>query len=300
MIAKGGLTETRDNMAKVPTALTMSLLERAIEDRVLISWPRPYLGMSMLGEKCARHLWYYLHWTFTESHTPRVQRLFARGHREEPIIIRDLAAAGCRVYGEQDEITHGPYMRGHPDGIVANVPDSPNRDHLLECKTMKSTEFVKLRKAGVQESNPKHYAQANVYAHKLALTRILYIAVNKDTDERHYERLHTDNQTAQFLLNRGEDIVNATVPPQKINESPSWYECRFCPAKEVCHYGALPVVSCRTCAFHSKTDAGWFCTKDNEILNEDQQRAACHRYSLTPGLSEESNRVGSHILSTWE
>lgn len=58
---------------------------------------RTHLGASMLGKKCARQVWYGWRWVHMTKHQGRLLRLFGRGHREEPDLVRHLTDIGLVV-----------------------------------------------------------------------------------------------------------------------------------------------------------------------------------------------------------
>src|ERR1051325_394179 len=58
---------------------------------------REHLGVSVIGDKCSRKLWYGFRWCKLEQHEPRMRRLFNRGHREEPIFSKILMRMGFHV-----------------------------------------------------------------------------------------------------------------------------------------------------------------------------------------------------------
>lgn len=59
--------------------------------------PRSHLGASEIGQSCSKYLWLKFRWTFYKVHDGRQQRLFQRGHFEEPRFISYLEGIGCKV-----------------------------------------------------------------------------------------------------------------------------------------------------------------------------------------------------------
>jgi len=147
---------------------------------------RTHLGASVIGDECARKIWYGFHWTTIPSFGGRILRLFNRGHLEEGRFIAALLAIGCQVY-QQDE--NGKQFRisgvsghfgGSGDGIATGVPDvDPSLPVLLEFKTHNDKSYIKLAKEGVRSAKFEHYVQMQIYLRKMALTVALYMAVNK-------------------------------------------------------------------------------------------------------------------------
>ena len=257
-------------------------IEQLIESREYPGELRPYLGISSIGESCPRKLWYSFRWVNTSQFSARQKRLFARGHREEAIVIADLESIGCSIHSTQKEVTTGwGHIKGHSDGIVENVPDAPKTPHLLEIKTAGDKHFTKLVKLGsVEQASPGHYGQCQGYMNLLKLKRALYISVNKNNDARYYERIHYNPKNAESLLDRAHDIVSTEVPPGKIGGS-SWYECKFCQHYYVCHFNESVNQNCRTCRHLDMHDRGqWACALKSEWRTTAEQLAGCEAWAL--------------------
>lgn len=67
-------------------------------DRKWADENRKHLGFSLIGDECQRKLWYGFRWCKTPKPSPRVKRLFDRGHKEEERFIDYLRGIGCIVY----------------------------------------------------------------------------------------------------------------------------------------------------------------------------------------------------------
>lgn len=274
-------------MALLPVDTRLKI-EQQIEDGLIIQKPRKYLGMSSLAEKCSRKLWYGFRLCGHKKIKPQLNRLFGRGHAEEPIIQNDLRRAGiiCLVDpNNQPEFTHGNgHIKGHPDDRLMNVPDAPKTDHLGEYKTHNEKSFKDLKKKGLRLSKPVHAGQMDSYMYKWKLTRGLYIAVNKNNDHRYYERISIDIFNAKMLLQKGVDIVTSEIPPAKIGDA-RWFECKWCDYYEICQYGEQPLMNCRTCRFADMHDEGvWKCSGHKIELSFGQQQLGCHRHKYMNGL----------------
>lgn len=264
---------------------------------------RSHLGSSQLGGECARAIWYNFRWA-TRSHFPgRVLRLFNRGHLEEARFIALLLTIGCEVYqqdaqGNQFRITFSEgHGGGSGDGVALHVPDlEPGTAVLLEFKTHSEKSFIDLAGPlpswrnylagkgsfsgkGVRESKLEHYVQMQLYMRKMGLSAALYLAVNKNTDDIYAEIVPINQELADQFLDRGDKLIWMTSPPEKLNDSPGFYKCRFCDHKPVCHLGQAPDRNCRTCA-HSAPgkNAEWHCSLHNKSLTKEEQLRACSEY----------------------
>ena len=130
---------------------------------------RNYLGASIIGDPCARKLFYSFRWVSPpERFDGRMLRLFETGHREEARMIADLRMSGVEVWdvdenGEQFGFSdHGGHFRGHMDGVLMGVKEAPKTPHLFEAKTHNLKSFKKLLSEGVA-SKPLHVAQMQIY-----------------------------------------------------------------------------------------------------------------------------------------
>ena len=59
-----------------------------------------------------------------------------------------------------------------------------------------------------------------IYMHLTGLTRAMYVAVCKDTDDLHIERVRADGDAAERLLAKAGRVIHAARPPARISEDP--------------------------------------------------------------------------------
>jgi hypothetical protein len=183
--------------------------------------------------------------------------------------------------------THGDHHRGSSDGRIRGLhqwcPDLKGWG-LLECKTSNEKSFTKLAgskgkwnfdkggleprafeqgKHGLWRAKPEHFKQMQQYMHHQDLPWGLYVSVNKETDEVYFELVQALNEWGDRLNETALSIVSARKPPDRMSNDPSFFGCGLCPHKEVCHYGAEPAKSCRSCAYAEavvdRPGAVWHC-----------------------------------------
>ncbi|MFM2054709.1 MAG: hypothetical protein RL456_2746 [Pseudomonadota bacterium] len=289
-------------MAPIPQTRpqpTVDAIYRAYEARAGTEH-RPHLGASVIGRECARALWYAFRWAVSVRHSGRVLRLFERGQNEEAVFVANLRAAGVEVLdrdsrtGEQFRFSDvGGHMGGSMDAQALGILEAPKTWHVCEFKTHGAKSFATLKANGLAKAKPEHAAQMQCYMHWSELTRAFYLAVCKDTDELYSERLRYDTAAATALIERARRIIQASEPPARISERPDWYLCKWCDAYDLCHQGAMPEVSCRTCVHaipedtHQRKGTGrWSCARFGCDLPVDVQRqgAQCHEHVFIPAL----------------
>ena len=265
--------------------------------------PRGYLGASSIGKPCSRALWYGFRLSKQPSFDGRMYRLFQSGHLQEPRVVADLRAIGCTVYdldpatGKQWSFTEpatGHHLKGNADGVVLGVPQAPKAAHILEIKTSGTKAFSELKKHGVEQAKPEHFAQMQIYMHwtiarygEDGCRRALYVCVNKDTDEIHTERIEYSKATAQSIVDKARAIILSQEPPQRISNDASWNECKWCDYSDICHGSAVPAPTCRSCAHVTPEmdgDARWTCAKYRKDLKFETQLGGCESHRYIPAV----------------
>lgn len=265
-------------MAKLPTQNLKAKLDQLMYE----SDQRPYLGGSIVGHPCSRYVNYTFHWAYVERHESKLWRIFRIGDAIEEIMVAQLAKAGYEVTGSQVAVSgYKGHAAGHIDGIVI-LDGEP---HLFEAKSMNHTNFLEVQRKTVQVAKPVYYGQCQMYMGKMKLTKCLFLAMDKNTSDIYIEILDFDEDEYYRLLRREEDIIDG-LPLSffpKISNNSSWYACKFCAAKDVCHHGEMLHKTCRTCENSVRMDGGkWWCNWHAEELPVDKQRVGCDKYQLSP------------------
>jgi hypothetical protein len=237
---------------------------------------REHLGVSIIGEKCHRKLWYSFRWAKLEKHIPRIKRLFQRGHLEEPKFADILGWMGFYVR-TIDQATNRQYrftaVNGHYGGSgdsVALLPWFQNDEDLrilVEYKTANAKSFAAMKKDGLQKSKPIHYIQMCGYAKAFGIRYGLYLAINKDDDDIHFEFLELDWNVATLMEKKAADIINSQIAPPRISDNPAWFECKYCAFQDVCHHGECVEINCRSCKHAQPIENGqWRCNLWNAVI----------------------------------
>ncbi len=117
-------------------------------------------------------------------------------------------------------------------------------------------------KQGLEKSKPKHWSQINIYGYYEKLQYGLYLIENKNDSDITIEIVKLDWALGQALEAKAWEIINSRTPPARISNEPSYFDCKFCSFREICHYKAKVEHNCRSCRYSVPTkDASWTCDK---------------------------------------
>lgn len=274
-------------------------------------WQRPHLGASEIGdEKCHRALWYSFRWASKPQFDGRKRRLMRRGDIEEEWLKNDLRYIGITVLDEDPDQPVDPetgkrpqfsyravngHFGGSCDGKVLGVIEAPKTWHVLEAKSVKSTRHANLVKHGCEKAEPGIWVQCQCYMHGFGPTRCLLLAVNKDTDEIFQQRIRYDPAVATSAEAVAELVIYSDVPPERISNDPTWFVCKFCDFREICHKDNTDALvrSCRTCVSGvPKPDGMWHCSQDSR---PELGRLGASSINLSPVLDIDAQRTGCDV-----
>lgn len=263
------------------------------------------IGASDLGKECDRAVWYSYRWASVKSFGGRMLRLFKTGHLQEARIIEDLRAIGCTVIdvdpatGKQFKIVDGPIVM-KPDGLIMGVPGAEKTQHALEVKTHSEKSFKGVQSKGVREAKPEHNIQMQLEAHYMKLKRVLYVALNKNTEEIYSERIDYNQKEAEQIIVRAKRIAALAAPPGRIREDPGFFKCKFCDHHSICHMDKVPEVNCRTCSHSESLENGtWMCWYWDVVLDYKQQQEGCEKHIFIPDLVPNSKAVDASPDENW-
>jgi hypothetical protein len=188
------------------------------------------------------------------------------------IVVATAIGQGPRQWNFKD---HGDHFAGSSDGMVRG-PGLPDGWGGLEEKTHSDKSFKSLVKSGVISSKPVHYVQMQIYMHYFKLKWSLYLAVNKNDDELYAELVYYKEEVALYHIDNARKVILSPVAPMRITEDPSWFECKFCAFREICHYQTSPEKNCRSCTSASAADDGqWNCGRFGNLIPENFLPKGC-------------------------
>jgi len=258
------------------------------------SWDSLGLNVGGLGHECSRALWYDFRWASKPEKPPgKTCSIFRTGNAWEDRLVEDLSMIGVEVTDQQERIRlAGGHVRGKTDGRGVGLPEDPDTEHLFEFKSSNSRGYREIAKKGCRMAKPMHFAQCQLGMEATGCTWAGYMVLNKDTDERYFERIEHDPEYVKLLLEKAVRIVEAHEPPPRVSVNRSVPPCLFCRHSDKCHSSAFSRVNCRTCLHstahaHGK-NAEWSCDLHVKPLSFDEQKVGCgsHVYlpSLVPGV----------------
>lgn len=284
-------------MAKIPLLNidpTLDALKTAMEKEAAADKPRPYLGMSSIGDECSRKLWYQWRWFADNEFDADTLARFADGHASEDITanrLRKVPGVSLTTHlcdGHQIGYSDiGDHFKGHMDGQIEGLYQAPKVKHVWEHKCVNESKFKKLEKLknelgeknALKEWDPIYYAQAVLYMFYSGLKRHYLTVSTPGSREITSCRTIADDDYARDLSRKGEIIICSEQPPEKLAQDPSFYQCKWCSFSEVCHYNAKPKQHCRTCQHSKPVDGGkWECKAFGELPYE-AQLIGCDQWS---------------------
>ena len=268
---------------------------------------RSHFGFSNIGETCARKLWFSWKWVMAKKFPARVLRLFNRGHLEEARFLAMLVAAGFDVHFETADggqfkfADHNGHAGSAFDGVVIGLPElEAGTPALTEMKTHADKSYKEVVRKGVREAKWVHYVQMQVYMRKAQVEWALYMAVNKNDDDLYCELIKFEPLVADRYIDRAGMILNSDEAPPRVNDSPGWYECKWCDYNEMCHQAKLPEINCRTCMHSSPVgNAKWHCVHHNVEISKADQLQGCNTHMFNPHLLNGAEVIDGDSAEGW-
>ncbi|MCD1264033.1 hypothetical protein B5M44_04310 [Shinella sumterensis] len=271
-----------------PTPSTLRAIQHALESDE-DQWESVGVSAGDIGMECDRALWL----TFRRASVPeaidwRKRRIFERGEIEEERLLDLLRLVGIEVWGQQDRVrAAGGHLRGKIDGRALGLPEAAKTEHIVECKSAKQEVFAKVKKLGVKEGKPEHYATFQFYMYGLGIDRVLYMMSNKNDEDLHLERVNFDHDFAIHQVARVERIINMPEPPGRLCTKRDDFRGMFCRQAEVCWGEIKPRAHCRSCIHATPLldgNAGWDCSRWQKPLSLDEQAEGCAAHLFIPSM----------------
>ena len=279
---------------------TLAAADAAMEKREAERLPRGYVGMSGIGD-CPRKTAYRHSLVGADPFNAQTLKNFADGHRTEELIIQRLRLSGATVIdrdpetGRQIEVLdHDGHFAGHLDGEIFGLLQAPKAEHVLEIKCVSDKRFAAFQrlkeKVGEKETlaewSDTYYAQHQLYM--LYRGRKRGYMVIASAGGRQWDSCRTEfhRANAEWYVERARQIIyERNRLPDRISESSSFWQCRWCELSGVCHDGAAPARNCRSCVWAKPVaDGAWHCQRHDEILPYSKQVEGCDDQRYRPAL----------------
>ena len=208
---------------------------------------RNYLGVSGLGDECARRI-QYIYQHAPQKITANQIRTFDIGHKLEDLVAEWLIKSRFELKTRNEEgkqfgfSTAEGRIQGHVDGIIVDFSEDLKEiglrpQALWESKTMNSKNWSEVNKYGVFATKFGYYVQVQLYMAYLDLEQCLFTALNKDSSELYFEIISFDSETAQKYSDRAVNILKACENNEllpRIAVDSAFFKCKMCPFYEIC------------------------------------------------------------------
>ena len=138
------------------------------------------------------------------------------------------------------------------------------------------------QKATLRQWDFVYWVQAQLYMLYGHYKRHWMVVASAGARDWDAVRTELNRDEAEYFAERLRSMVeNYNELPERISESPTHFECRWCDAKAVCHEGAAVERNCRTCRYSKPVDGPqWHCEMHDEFLTPEKQAIGCDRYSV--------------------
>ncbi len=189
-------------MKKILKQIEKNLLEKYKNE--LVPKVKDYISFSMIGDDCSRKIWYSSHGYEGLSYSLEEARIYELKHHAEKIVYE-------AVY------------------------NSPFNKVTCLCLAEKNELFNKFKRNGLREYRYKLFDQCQYIMGEKELKELPNFMLNMDTGELWGEILQFDEFHYNLLKSKAESIMMMKEPPQRINESPLWFQCKKCQFRKECH-----------------------------------------------------------------
>ncbi len=236
-------------MPPIPTetVVTQNMYEAAARAREA---PRTYLGMSGIGEPCARKIWYAFRGYSPLPAEGRACMIFDLGDRVEDAVIHWLREAGYSIVGQQTDFSaHNGFFRGHCDGMIDGIT---SRRHILEIKSANDKKFHAFQSLGIRAVSETYYAQVQCYMGYSGLDRAIWVVMNNNTCELYTERAYFNKEDFDRYHQRALDIITAQDPPEEEKSN----LCQWCDYRVWCSAPMSAIQTSQSCGTCTWLDMG--------------------------------------------
>lgn len=225
----------------------MLAIDSAMQSQAASEPQRDYLGASGIGEECSRKIWYGYK-GHKQHFDAKTLRRFEDGHNSEERVLKWLRMVpGIELHTHDENGNQYGFsaldgkFKGHYDGVIRGIPQSPRTWHILEVKCVAESSFKQLaklkelsEKAALQQWEMRYYAQAMTYCYQEKISRHLLICVTPGARDIMTVRTNADNDFAKAMEAKAKRIIDATDPPERIGGK-DYFKCKMCGFRDICH-----------------------------------------------------------------
>lgn len=198
---------------------------------------RTYIGASSIGNDCVRALWYAYNGYERLPMDPRRRRTMQIGKDLELLLLNEMIDAGMQLEYRIDYNSFKdasiPQFQGNVDGLWLNSPTDGKA--ILEIKTAKDSSFRIFQRSGLRRWYPVYFAQVQSYMGMSGIHTAYVLALNKDTSELHDEQVTFQPFFYERLVEKAKGIVEMVEVPNRVNDSPLFFQCKLCDFRNICH-----------------------------------------------------------------
>lgn len=280
---------------------TLEAMNKQLEYEQTLEQSRHYLGASEIGDECYRKLFYSFRGVAKRIISISGIKAIQDGYQQEETTIKRLRAlknielhnddGNGNQLGFELLLSH---FRGHVDGIIKGLLQSPKTYHIFEHKAINEKRFNELNKS-IQEKGEKgalrnfdiiYFSQAQIYMHAFQLERH-YLVASLPGGRGHTScRTDYDKKYAEGIIEKAKIIIfdNWTIPA-RLSDKREFYKCKFCAFQKVCHDGDFPLVNCKTCRYSEPINGGIRkCLKKEIDITDDFLMKGCQYHVYNPAL----------------
>jgi len=203
------------------------------------------INASSLGNPCSRSVFYNYNWCNKEEIPIRRKRIFDRGKREEDVIYLDLLDTIPSEKIERNVKMRNKFVSGEVDFLI-------DKKKIIELKCLNSVSFRRLRKTGIEEYSSLYFSQCVIYCDLFNVDFVDFIAINKNDDERYFEKVFTNKFKIKELYHKSDYIKSLHNPPPFISNKDDYFLCKLCVDYDICKEGKAFDKNCRTCSLDCK------------------------------------------------
>ncbi|MDD3399800.1 MAG: PD-(D/E)XK nuclease family protein [Candidatus Paceibacterota bacterium] len=179
--------------------------------------------------KCGRAVFFKFKNAPRKEMQANILRLFDHGDHVHQLIMKPLLSMReVHVVASEVNIPPQEIISGRSDAIISDGRDL----YVLDIKSMNSMIFDRLK-----EPKPENIDQLQLYLYYFRVPRGILLYVNKNTLELKEFVIDRDENRALSLVRSLEEVkkdIDANLIPDRLQDYPSNWQCRYCQFRSLC------------------------------------------------------------------